>query len=88
MKIFTIILFLIVFGLFNKSLELRYTPDWDSLDTRPIPQWYDDGKIGIFIHWFPQAVAWNYAPVVPNTTYAYLATSNQNIQIFQNYRSI
>lgn len=29
----------------------RYTPDWNSLDTRPLPQWYDDAKIGIFIHW-------------------------------------
>lgn len=29
----------------------RYTPDWDSLDTRPIPDWYDDAKIGIFLHW-------------------------------------
>ncbi|XP_069692576.1 alpha-L-fucosidase-like [Periplaneta americana] len=28
-----------------------YTPTWDSLDTRPLPQWYDDAKIGIFIHW-------------------------------------
>ncbi len=24
----------------------RYTPDWPSLDTRPLPQWYDDAKIG------------------------------------------
>ena len=29
----------------------RYTPDWNSLDTRPLPQWYDDAKIGIFVHW-------------------------------------
>ncbi len=26
----------------------RYTPDWSSLDTRPLPQWYDDAKIGNF----------------------------------------
>ncbi|XP_026329740.1 plasma alpha-L-fucosidase-like [Hyposmocoma kahamanoa] len=26
-------------------------PDWDKLDLRPIPMWYDDAKIGIFIHW-------------------------------------
>lgn len=29
----------------------RYEPTWESLDTRPIPQWFDDAKIGIFIHW-------------------------------------
>ncbi|CAL4063218.1 unnamed protein product, partial [Meganyctiphanes norvegica] len=30
---------------------VRYEADWDSLDTRPLPTWYDDAKIGIFIHW-------------------------------------
>lgn len=29
----------------------KYEPAWDSLDTRPLPGWYDEGKIGIFIHW-------------------------------------
>lgn len=29
----------------------QYTPDWDSLDARPLPQWYDQAKVGIFIHW-------------------------------------
>ena len=29
----------------------RYTPDWESLDSRPLPAWYDEAKIGIFIHW-------------------------------------
>lgn len=29
----------------------RYTPDWTSLDSRPLPSWYDDAKFGIFIHW-------------------------------------
>lgn len=24
---------------------------WDSLDSRPLPKWYDDVKFGIFIHW-------------------------------------
>ncbi|XP_012256891.2 alpha-L-fucosidase [Athalia rosae] len=31
--------------------EERYQPTWDSLDKRPIPDWYENGKIGIFIHW-------------------------------------
>ena len=29
----------------------KYTPDWNSLDSRPLPKWYDDSKFGIFIHW-------------------------------------
>ena len=28
-----------------------YEPNWDSLNRRPTPQWYDDAKFGIFIHW-------------------------------------
>lgn len=41
-----IILFAISF-VFSQN----YTPDWDSLDKRPLPKWYDDSKVGIFIHW-------------------------------------
>ncbi|XP_075741197.1 tissue alpha-L-fucosidase-like [Rhipicephalus microplus] len=29
----------------------RYTADWNSLDTRPLPAWYDDAKVGVFVHW-------------------------------------
>jgi alpha-L-fucosidase len=29
----------------------RYTPDWESLDRRPVPGWFQDAKFGIFIHW-------------------------------------
>lgn len=28
-----------------------YEPTWDSLDNRSLPSWYDDYKVGIFIHW-------------------------------------
>ena len=24
----------------------QYAPTWDSLDTRPLPTWYDDAKVG------------------------------------------
>lgn len=33
------------------SAPPRYEPNWDSLDSRPLPQWFDDAKIGIFLHW-------------------------------------
>ena len=29
----------------------KYTPDWQSLMTRPLPSWFDKAKIGVFIHW-------------------------------------
>lgn len=28
-----------------------YEPTWESLDSRPLPSWYPNGKVGIFIHW-------------------------------------
>ncbi|XP_026494871.2 tissue alpha-L-fucosidase [Vanessa tameamea] len=31
--------------------EKRYEPTWKDLDTRPLPEWYDTAKIGIFLHW-------------------------------------
>ncbi|MEU0569091.1 alpha-L-fucosidase [Nonomuraea sp. NPDC005983] len=30
---------------------MTYRPDKASLDTRPIPRWYQDAKLGVFIHW-------------------------------------
>jgi alpha-L-fucosidase len=29
----------------------KYAPTWESLDKRPLPNWYDEAKIGIFVHW-------------------------------------
>lgn len=37
-----------------------YQPSWESLDKRPIPQWYKDAKFGIFLHWGVYSVpAWS-----------------------------
>jgi alpha-L-fucosidase len=33
-----------------------YQPNWQSLDARPTPQWFQDAKFGIFIHWGVYAV--------------------------------
>lgn len=32
-------------------MSIKYQPNWESIDSRPLPSWYDDSKIGIFIHW-------------------------------------
>lgn len=31
-------------------LRTRYEPNWASLDQRPLPKWYDEAKVGIFLH--------------------------------------
>jgi alpha-L-fucosidase len=29
----------------------QYEPNWESLRQYTVPEWYVDGKFGIFIHW-------------------------------------
>ncbi len=49
-KMLVIVVFaLIIASAVNTKTIERYTPDWNSLDTRPLPQWYDDAKIGEYI---------------------------------------
>ena len=38
----------------KERVRQRYEPTWDSLDKRPLPQWYDRAKFGIFLHWGAQ----------------------------------
>lgn len=47
------VIFTLLFCIFCTSFVLctKYEPNWASLDSRPLPSWYDDRKIGIFIHW-------------------------------------
>jgi len=43
---FTFLVALVGFG-----ACVQYEPTWESLDKRPLPSWYDESKLGIFIHW-------------------------------------
>ncbi|XP_046569367.1 alpha-L-fucosidase-like [Haliotis rubra] len=36
---------------YEATPEVRYEPTWESLDSRPIPSWFDEAKVGVFIHW-------------------------------------
>ena len=38
-----------------------YEKTWQSIDSRPVPAWFDDAKLGIFIHWGVYSVP-AYAP--------------------------
>lgn len=61
-KIILVVLFALTATTTTKLAAQTYTPDWASLDARPIPQWFKDAKFGIFIHWGVYSVpAW--APV-------------------------
>jgi alpha-L-fucosidase len=33
------------------SAQSSALPSWDELDDRPLPAWYDQAKLGIFLHW-------------------------------------
>ncbi|XP_028294173.1 plasma alpha-L-fucosidase-like isoform X1 [Gouania willdenowi] len=43
-------LFVILLGMFILC-RAKYEPNWKSIDSRPLPDWYDQAKFGIFIHW-------------------------------------
>lgn len=42
-----------------------YEPTWDSVATHSLPEWYDDAKLGIFLHWGLYSVP-GWAPQVPD----------------------
>ncbi|TKR82987.1 hypothetical protein L596_016651 [Steinernema carpocapsae] len=40
-----------ILALLGSCLGVKYKPTWDSIDSRPLPAWYDNSKFGIFCHW-------------------------------------
>jgi alpha-L-fucosidase len=53
----TVIIILLFLALNLKGQT--WQPNWESLDKRPVPQWFEDSKFGIFIHWGVYSVpAW------------------------------
>jgi alpha-L-fucosidase len=46
----------------RRAQAATYEANWESLDRRPMPAWYNDAKFGIFIHWGVYSVP-SYAPV-------------------------
>jgi len=52
-------LIIIIVPLLTFGQTKKYEPTWESLDSRPVPSWFEDAKFGIFIHWGPYSVpAW------------------------------
>lgn len=67
-----------------------FQPNWASLNTRKMPEWFQQDKFGIFIHWGVYAVP-AYAPVIPNSGDSYaewywyrLQEKNKNFTAFHN----
>lgn len=51
MKRLFISLVLCLFLVGDIIAQTKYLPSWESIDKRPIPEWFTDAKFGIFIHW-------------------------------------
>ncbi|MEZ5239173.1 MAG: alpha-L-fucosidase [Microthrixaceae bacterium] len=44
---------------------MHFEPTWESVSEHPMPDWYDDAKLGIFLHWGLYSVP-GWAPQVPD----------------------
>lgn len=42
---------ILTLSLFLSLTAAQYQPTWKSIDSRPLPSWYDESKLGIFVHW-------------------------------------
>lgn len=57
MKKSIFILFAILFTI--TTFAQKYSSNWESINSRPVPGWFTDAKFGIFIHWGVYSVpAW------------------------------
>ncbi|QGY43455.1 alpha-L-fucosidase [Maribellus comscasis] len=63
--------------IFSAISQKVYEPTWESLDKHKMPQWYDDAKIGLSMHWGVYSVpAW--APRQEGISYAEWYGSRMN----------
>ncbi|KAJ3613116.1 hypothetical protein NHX12_019368 [Muraenolepis orangiensis] len=46
-----VLMVLMVLSLMEVRSAGPYEPTWESIDARPLPEWFDQAKFGIFIHW-------------------------------------
>jgi alpha-L-fucosidase len=67
-------IFILLFVVFicQVSFSQKYENNWNSINSRPVPQWFEDVKFGIFIHWGIYSVpAW--------------APANEDIGVYAKY---
>jgi alpha-L-fucosidase len=58
-----LVLALLLLGVSRSFSQHVYQPTWESIDSRPVPPWFEDSKFGIFIHWGVYSVP-AYSPTV------------------------
>ncbi len=64
--LFVLLLFIFFHTCLLFAQEKQYDANWESIDSRPVAEWFSDAKFGIFIHWGPYSVpAWT-----PKGTYS------------------
>ena len=63
MKVKLLLCFFILYAFQSSFSQKTYTADWASIDSRPVPSWFEDAKFGIFIHWGVYSVP-AYSPTV------------------------
>ncbi len=66
LSIFTLALIFLWVGMGPAQAPAKYEPTLESLNRHPLPQWYSDAKLGIFIHWGLYSVP-GWAPLVHPT---------------------
>lgn len=81
-----VFLFLIIISGGKFSAGQTYQPNWKSLDTRKVPEWFHHDKFGIFIHWGIYAVP-SFSRVVPDG-YSEWYWCNYNDSTRQNYKAV
>jgi alpha-L-fucosidase len=60
---FVLILYLVIVSFLEAQTPSHYEPVLESLNRHPLPEWYADAKLGIFIHWGLYSVP-GWAPLV------------------------
>src|SRR5687768_4117412 len=35
----------------HREVAIVYQPTWESVSTHPLPEWFDNAKLGVFLHW-------------------------------------
>lgn len=51
MKQIILLVALFLLGNIHGFAQKLYQSTWESIDSRPVPTWFQDAKFGIFIHW-------------------------------------
>jgi len=70
-KYFMVVIAMIIS--FHSIKAQTYQPTWESIDSRPVPAWFEDAKFGIFIHWGLYSVP------------AYSPTKRDKVGVYEQY---